>query len=297
MFSHLLVPLDGSALAESVLPAVILLARRLPARVTFLHVVEPHAPVTVHGDRHLTRAEDAGVYLEHIVAQLAAQGVQASARVRGGSVNVAAAVAEEAAEAHAELIVLCTHGHGGLRDVLFGSVAQQVLQHGTTPVLLFKPDRPLDFVCRTVVVPLDGSEAAAAALPAAAAIARACGASLRLVSVVPTPETAPPERAAATRLMPSAAAEVLDLEAAHMQAYLTELTATLAADGVSASGLVERGEAVRMLLDAAKVSEADLIVMATHGRSGLAGTWAGSVASRVIGHTGIPLLLVRIPPS
>jgi len=297
MFSHLLVPLDGSALAQAVLPSAIALARALPARVTLLHVVEPHAPETVHGDRHLTRSEDAEAYLEQIVAQLAGQGVQASALVRRGSGNVATAVAEEAADAHADLVILCTHGHGGLRDALFGSVAQQVLQHGTTPVLLLKPDGPVDFVCRTVMVPLDGSAAAASALPAAAAVARACGAALRLVSVVPTPETAPPERAAATRLMPSAAAEVLDLEAAHTLEYLTAFTTALVADGVTASGQVERGEAVRMLLDAAEVSHADLIVIATHGRSGLAGTWAGSVASRVIGHTAIPVLLVRIPSS
>jgi nucleotide-binding universal stress UspA family protein len=295
--THLLVPLDGSALAEAVLPSAIVLARAFPARVTLLHVVEPHAPETVHGDRHLTRSEDAEAYLEQIVAQLAAQGVQASALVRPGSGNVAAAIAEEAAGTHADLVVLCTHGRGGLRDALFGSVAQQVLQHGTTPVFLLKPDGPSDFVCRTIMVPLDGSDAAAGALPSAAAIARACGAALRLVSVVPTPETAPPERAAATRLMPSAAAEVLDLEAAQMQEYLIGLTSTLAAGGITASGVVERGEAVRMLLDAAKVSQADLIVMATHGRSGLAGTWAGSVASRVIGHTAIAVLLVRIPPS
>ncbi|HEY3247093.1 MAG TPA: universal stress protein [bacterium] len=295
MFTHLLVPLDGSVLAESALPAAIALAQRLPARITAVHVVEPHAAPTVHGDRHLTRAEDAGAYLGQIAARLAAQHVEASALVRRGSTDVPKEIAEAGTAVGADLTVLCTHGSGGVRGALFGSVAQQVLRYGATPVLLTKPAGPADFVCRRIMVPLDGSEAAAVALPAAAAIGRACAAAILLVSVVPTPETAPPERAAATRLMPSAAAEVLDLEARQMQEYLDATVHSLAADGLAASGLIERGEAVRMLLQAAAGRGIDLIVIATHGRSGVAGAWAGSVASRVIGHTDVPVLLIRIP--
>jgi len=296
MFAHLLVPLDGSALAETALPAAVALARRLSARISVLHVVEPHAAPTVHGDRHLTRAQDAEAYLDQIVEQLAAQHVQARAIVRYGSADVAWEIAATAAAVSADLTVLCTHGRGGVRGAIFGSVAQQVLQQGRTPVLLTKPSERRDFQCRRVLVPLDGSETSETALPAATAVAAACAAEIVLVSVVPTPETAPPDRAA-TRLMPSAAAEVLDLEAAQMREYLQAFAERLAATGVTVSGAVERGDAVRTILQAVQAYSADLIVMATHGRSGLAGAWAGSVASRIIGHAAVPILLVRIPGS
>lgn len=296
MFAHLLVPLDGSALAETALPAAVVLARRLPARISVLHVVEPHAAPTVHGDRHLTRAQDAEAYLDQVVEQLAAQHVQARAIVRYGSADVAWEIAATAAAVSADLTVLCTHGRGGVRGAIFGSVAQQVLQQGRTPVLLTKPSDRRDFQCRRVLVPLDGSETSETALPAATAVAAACAAEIVLVSVVPTPETAPPDRAA-TRLMPTAAAEVLDLEAVQVREYLQGVGERLAAAGVAVTGAVERGDAVRMLLQKAEASRADLIVMATHGRSGLAGAWAGSVASRVLTHTTVPVLLVRIPAS
>lgn len=317
MFSHLLVPLDGSALAETVLPVATALARRLPARISILHVVEPHAPPTVHGDRHLTRAQDAEAYLDQIVERLAGQSVQAHAIVRYGSADVAKEIAATASAVAADLTVLCTHGSGGVRGAIFGSVAQQVLQQGKTPVLLTRPvlypsHEPLTafgfrtgsasgtgpsertaFECRRILVPLDGSETSETALPAATEVARAFAAQVLLLSVVPTPETAPPERAA-TRLMPSAAAEVLDLEASQVREYLHSVAARLAAAGVVVTGAVERGDAVRMLLQVTQTSGADLIVMATHGRSGLAGAWAGSVASRVIAGTMLPVLLVRI---
>lgn len=296
MFAHLLVPLDGSALAETALPAAVALARRLSARISVLHVVEPHAAPTVHGDRHLTRAQDAEAYLDQIVEQLAAQHVQARAIVRYGSADVAREIAATAVAVSADLTVLCTHGRGGVRGAIFGSVAQQVLQQGKTPVLLTTPSERRAFECRRVLVPLDGSETSETALPAATAVAAACAAEIVLVSVVPTPETAPPDRAA-TRLMPTAAAEVLDLEAVHVREYLQALAERLAAAGVTVLGAVERGDAVRTILQAVQAYRADLIVMATHGRSGLASAWAGSVASRIIGHAAVPILLVRIPGS
>ena len=69
MFTHLLVPLDGSSLAETALPATAYLARVLPARVTLLHLVERHPPSEVHHDRHLTNAAEASAYLESIKQQ------------------------------------------------------------------------------------------------------------------------------------------------------------------------------------------------------------------------------------
>ncbi len=297
MFTRLLVPLDGSRLAESSLPAVMEFAQRLDARVTLYHAVERAAPATVHGDRHLTGPSEAESYLGGVTAWLAERGVRANLRVDADSGDVAAGIASAAAAERADLIVLCTHGWSGLRGLLFGRVAQQVLQRGKVPVLLVHPTpagRSQPFACTRILVPLDGSETAEVALPAASELATACRAEILLAMVVPTVETISGERAAATRLMPSAAAALLDSEADEARRYLDAVAARLRASGQSPVLHVGRGEPVRALLDAAARADTDLIVMATHGRSGVSAMWAGSVASRIVGHSTRPVLLVRI---
>lgn len=297
MFRHLLVPLDGSRLAESALPAVLELATHLGARITLFHAVERTAPATVHGDRHLTRLEEAESYLAGVASWLAERGAGAEIRVDADGGDVAAGIASRAAADGADLVVLCTHGRSGLRGLIFGRVAQQVLQRGRVPVLLVQPTpagREQPFTCRRIIVPLDGSTTAEVAIPVASALAAACGAELLLAMVVPTVETVSGERAAAARLMPTAAAAVLDAEAAEADAYLQSVASRTVAAGRPVI-TVDRGEPVRTLLDLAARRDGDLIVMATHGRSGVGAVWAGSVASRLVAHSTRPVLLVRIP--
>ncbi len=298
MFRHLLAPLDGSHLAESVLPAVAALAGRLDARVILLHVIERGAPAAVHGERHLTRPAEAKSYLSEVVQWLTSRAVRADAVVHGNSGDVAGTIAQHAADRGAGLIVLCRHGRSGFRGLLFGRIAQQVLARGATPVLLMQPTdggREQSFTCRRLLVPLDGSESAEVALPAATIIARACAAEVLLTWVVPTAGTISDERTAVTRLMPTATAALLDAEAVGAAAYLDRVRSGLEGDGVAAAAAVERGDTVRVLLDAAAKHNVDLIVMATHGRSGVSAVWAGSVAARIAAHSIRPILFVRVP--
>jgi len=297
MFRRVLVPLDGSHLAESALPAAVGLARCLGAEVTLFHAVERGAPVTVHGDRHLTAEAEATAYLAEVASWVAERGVAVRTHLDATTDDVAGSIVGSGGEEAADLIVLCTHGRGGLRGLLFGRVAQQVLQRGRIPVLLVQPTpagREQPFSCRRIMVPLDGSATAEAALPTASELTRACGAQMLFVLVVPTVQTVSGERAAATRLMPTAAAAVLESEAAEGVNYLRSV-AGRAETGIGVEVAVERGEPVGTLLDVAAKRGADLIVMATHGRSGVDAMWAGSVAARVIGHSTRPVLLVRVP--
>ena len=297
MFTRLLVPLDGSTLAESSLPAALEVGRRLRADIVLYHALERGAPAMVHGERHLTNLDEAGRYLSGVAEWFAQHGVTATPRMDAGTGDVAARIASAAAREPADLIVLCTHGSGGLRGLLFGRVAQQVLQRGTVPVLLVPPSgagREQGFQCRSVLVPLDGSATAETAVPAAAALAGGFGAEVILAIVVPTVETISGERAAATRLMPTAATALLDAEAAEGEEYLDAMVRTLSAQGLHARAAVERGEPVRTLLNAAAAQGVDVIVIATHGRSGVGAVWAGSVAQRIIAQSLRPVLLVRI---
>jgi len=297
MFRHLLVPLDGSGLAEAVLPATGALAGRLGARVTLLHVLEHGAPETVHGEPHLTRSQDAQAYLEGVAKRLAAQGITAECVVDHEREDVARTIAARGATQGADLIVICTHGYGGLRDLLFGRVAQQVLGSGTIPVLLIRPaggEQP-PFTCRRILVPLDGTGPSEAALPVASALAQAFGAEVVLVHVVPTLMTLPGDRAAAAQLMPTAAAAMLDAEAERAATYLEGLRGRVDATGINAHAMVERGESVQALVAAATAHRVDLVVMATHARAGMAAVWTGSVAARLLPHMAAPVLLVRAP--
>ena len=171
MFSHLLIPLDGSHLAEAALPPTITLAHLLQAPVTLIHVIEHHAPKEVHGEHHLTGSEEAWTYLEEVAARFPPD-IQVESHVHTSEVSdVARSIVDHVGELESDLIVMCTHGRGGLRSWLFGSIAQQVLLLGTSPVLLVHPDKAgiaSPFRCRRLLIPLDGDPEHEQGLPVAA---------------------------------------------------------------------------------------------------------------------------------
>jgi len=168
MFKRLLVPLDGSHLAEVVLPLVERVAVDFQSTVLLLHVLERGAPREIHGERHLKAVPEAREYLEGIAARLRQRGIPVEQHAHDAPEgDVARSVAAHADEQRADLIALCTHGSGRMRDLLFGSIAQKVLNCGTTPVLLVRPETAgsaPSFEPQTVLVPLDATAAAEVAL-------------------------------------------------------------------------------------------------------------------------------------
>jgi len=302
VLQRLLIPLDGSRLAECVLPMGISLARRLHARLTLLHVMERSAPAMVHGDRHLTLAPEADRYLAGIAVRARAEGVEVESHVHPNQEgDVAKSIVDHATDLAADLVILATHGEGGARRVLFGSVAQQVLRRGVRPVLLIRPPEgqtgadeiPSDL--RRLLVPLDGQPPAEAALPVAAVLARAYAAELILLRIVPTLATITGERASTARLVPTATAASLDLEEGEARAYIQQVAARLRSGSLRVSASVGRGEPALGLLDGAAQAGVEMIVMATHGRAGLDAVFSGSVASRIVARFARPILLVRAP--
>ncbi|HEY7677605.1 MAG TPA: universal stress protein [Candidatus Methylomirabilis sp.] len=296
MFRHLLVPLDGSGLAEAVLPPAAALAERLGASLTLLHVMERDAPATIHGERHLTDEGDAERYLAEVQRRLALGDRPVARHVHEAKEgDVALAIVQHAAELRVDLIVLCTHGRGGLRELVVGSIAQRVLQRGAAPIFLVHPagGAPPPFACRTILVPLDGTAAHEPALNAALELARAFQARLHLVIVVPTPGTLSGGTAAAGTMMPLATNALLDLATEGAAEYMRRQVERLRAGGLEASAEVRRGEPAANLVEAAERAGADVIVMASHGRAGLEAFWEGSVSAKVVARFGRPVLLVR----
>jgi nucleotide-binding universal stress UspA family protein len=299
MFKHLLVPLDGSLLAETALPAAAFLSQKLTASVTLIHLIEHNAPPAVHGERHLTNPTEAQAYLEQVARRDFPPAWPVERHVHTTEVSdVARSLAEHAAELEPDLIVMCTHGRGGLRDWLFGSIAQQVIALGTTPVLLIRPTPnggAPPFACRMILVPLDGDPAHEEGLPVAAALARACAGALHLAMVIPTLGTLSGEEAATGMLMPLATKALLELEQQNAEEYLSRLTAPLLASGLEVTTEVVRGDPAGTLLSTAKRVGADLIVLGTHRKTGLEAFWAGSIGPRMSNRSHAPLLLLPLP--
>jgi nucleotide-binding universal stress UspA family protein len=296
VFRHLLVPLDGSSLAEAVLPVTAWLAHGPNAKVTLLHIMERDAPATIHGERHLTAVGDAERYLAEVEARLGRPAAGVARHVHTAPEgDVARAIVQHGEELRVNLIVLCTHGRGGLRDLVVGSIAQRVLQQGAVPVFLIHPagGPPPAFTCRTILVPLDGTAAHEPALDAAVELARGRGVHLHLVIVVPTPATLSGDTAPAGVLMPLATSALLDLATEGAREYARRLVERLRADGIEATARVSRGEPAAGLLEAAEQTAADAVTMATHGRSGLEAFWERSVSAKVLTRIARPVLLVR----
>lgn len=298
MYRRLLVPLDGSRLAEAVLPIVERLGQSCPATVILLHVLERGAPPAVHGERHLQVRVEADAYLAEIAARLQTQNLAVEVHTHEvPEGDVPRSIAAHAVEEDADLIVLCTHGSGGVHHLLFGSVAQQVLKRGTVPVLLARPspDESLHpFEPNRVLVPLDGTAAAETALAHARMLARLLGSVMHLVMVVATPGTARGERQVLAQVLPTATRAALELEEDEASDYLEGVAARLRGTGVAVSTEVRRGETSSALADEAAEPGVGLVVVATHGRAGVQAIWAGSVTARLLARTRAPILLLRM---
>jgi len=294
---HVLVPLDGSALAEAALSAAVETAAAFDARITLFHVLEEWAPQTVHGQRHLTDAAQAKAYLESVARRPVFRDRAVDIHVHAARTeDVADSIMAHADELAADLVVLSTHGQGGLKGFFVGSIALRALGRGRTPILMVNSiaageARP--FVCRKILVPLDGSTTHEPALPVASQLAHGWKAALHLVMVVPTTGTLSGHKAATGILMPMATRALLDLAEEDAAAYVGRLGTTLGAEGLQVAVSVSRGEPLTALLETAKAVEADLVAMATHARGAMDGFWSGSLTPKLMQRLDRPLLLVR----
>jgi nucleotide-binding universal stress UspA family protein len=298
-FHRILVPLDGSELAEAVLPFAIGLASRARGTITLLHVLERHAPDKVHGQRHLQNERDALDYLERVGARCTDAGVTVETHVHSELIgDVAASIAQHAAELGIDLIAISTHGWGGMRGLLLGDIAQQTLRRSNTSLLLVRPDatgtaHPFD--CRELLLALEPASHGDVAIPIATWLARACGAKLRLVTVIPQPRGLPVRRRAAAIFSPASTRAVLALEREDAVEYLEEKQKAIQEMGIECTAEVRTGDPVTEVAGMLQRKSADLLILATHGQSGLGALLAGSFGPRILMRAKYPVLLVRAP--
>jgi nucleotide-binding universal stress UspA family protein len=321
MHRTILVPLDGSSFSERALSVATALARATGGKLVLVRAASASVLPGAHssdlqdrqiqkedlfisadaggagrGEAQIRAIEEAERYLQGIAGGLAEQGFQAKVAVPYAA--AAEGILTEIAVQAADLVIMCTHGQSGLGRWIYGSVAEKVLAHSTVPVLLVRPTgapvtlspEPDGF---RLLVPLDGSAFAEAALPHATALARAFGGSILLVYVVGPPYVPYTEMMAA----PAGAAEIADMivdeEQEKAERYLTDAGEHLRRDGLPVQTAVCKGAPADTILQQALVVNARLIVMATHGRTGLRRLLLGSVAHEVVHRALLPVLLVR----
>src|SRR5579884_3180560 len=264
MLSTILVPLDGSPFAERALPYATTLARAAHARLLLLRAVLAHPlPGTDPALAQLTAVQHAEAALAAVAERLRRDGLAVD--TAGYYDEAATAIADAAHYRHADLIVMSTHGRTGLGRWLYGSVADRVLRRAEVPVLL------IPATCERVW-------AGAGALRTGREMV------LLLVQVVEPP--APMMANGSLAFDPEA-------ELAAAEQYLKQVADRLRGQVQAVEIHTAVGEPAACIAQAARAHQADVIAMATHGRSGLARLVLGSVATGVLARASTPLLLVR----
>ncbi len=301
MADRILVPLDGSPLAEQALSCAVMLARGLEAQLVLLRAIEIPADARdmLHGsivkieaieDQLEAEAEE---YLGALVEELGQASLNACHTVRRGP--AAEAILDHARQTGIDQIIMATHGYSGIKRWTHGSVAERVLQAAPVPLLLVRmreQDQAKDWrqplACRRILVPLDGSPVAEEILPAVSKVAQALGSELILFRV---PVAYAPGLMTGEWYLPVQA--VLDTAEEDAQAYLNAVASRLEEQGLHVLAATAIGSVADSIVEYAEANQVDLVAMCTHGRTGLA-RWAfGSIADRVLRAGGTPILLVR----
>jgi nucleotide-binding universal stress UspA family protein len=290
-FTRILVALDGSRLAEAVLPAASALARSLGARLVLLHVVERRPPAMVHGEPHQDSAEGALAYLQEVAERLRANhgaGVEVHVHERPVA-DVAAAIDRHAHELGADLIAMCAHGRTNPLDRLLGSIAERILRGGSIPILLRTLRRPgfAEFRLRNLLVPIDFGHDVDAALSAACAFARAYDAPVTLLSV---PEPGPREVA---RLLPGATTLARQYELEDVRRRLDEVAAAVRSELPDVHVVAVDRPPAAAILDAVESLPADLVVLVTDVHAGLSAWFDPSTVQRLVARPDLTFLLIK----
>jgi nucleotide-binding universal stress UspA family protein len=296
----IMVPLDGSGLAEQALPMACAIADWTRAR---LHLVLVHQPLsippdpasaTLYSSTELTVRTAERSYLEKARERLQESGRTVSIATVSGPVTPA--LSKHGHEVAADLIVMATHGRGPVQRMWLGSVADGLVRGSEIPVLLVRPAAgeagPVWTIPR-IMVPLDGSALSEEALEIAAALAGACDAELDLVEVVR------PVLLAIDPALPFPSAydqELSTLARARAQNYLHDIAERYRARGLRVSAAACIGwDPVQTLLELARPARYGLLVLASHGLGGVRRLAAGSVADKLVRAADVPVLVCSHP--
>jgi nucleotide-binding universal stress UspA family protein len=275
MIERILVPLDGSATAERVLVHVRRLLRTSKAEVMLLRAYNVIPLEADYVDLVGRLRAEAEAYIHAVEARLEKDGLRVRAFTREGP--SAEVILDAAQRERADLIAMSTHGRTGLARFAFGSVAEKVVRSSPVPVLVVrsypeekaKAESPM----RNVVVPYDGSPTSLQVAAVVKELFRPLDAHVHLVHVLE---------------------EVWkDVKWALPEHRLKEAADDFIGACLPTTVETRTGDPANEILEAARARDADVIAMATHGRSGVSRWMIGSVTEKVLRAADVPVLVVR----
>ena len=296
MYKEILVPLDGSELAEVALPYAEEMAGRLGVGVTLIYVSESAEDQYYHVLQYYVQG----------MADATRHGAESHLKTPGGETIKAASVilvghpAEEivnyADKEDIDLIVMATHGRSGIKRWVLGSIADKVVRAAKQPTLFIRadgshPDVRERGVLKEALVPLDGSNESEAVIPYIEELAFKLQAKVVLLQVLALAYHVYTAEVVVTQI-PYSEEEMEPLKA-KAKDYLEKMGSLLKAKGIITRVEVRVGDAAEEIINLADEINVDVVAMSTHGRSGLS-RWAfGSVAGKVLYGGNTPILLVR----
>lgn len=298
MIRKILVPLDGSPLAEAALPFATAIASRTGASLTLIRAAKYRSLLSdVAGDQYrvISTAEQ---YLAQVTEQLTTQGLEIESGVPFGGTSTDWIV-EESETRNVDLVIMATHMREGADRWLHGSVAEAVVHRSHVPVMLVqatdaeklaqrfsaqRPEKPI------LIVPLDGSEFAESVLPFAADLAHDIGARVILLGVVPREGQLVAGVGGAITTYAGETHGRLDVVA---HTYLASMAANVAPKDVEVETLVRYGEAAHEIIEAVGACAPAAVVMATHSRTAIMRSVLGSVADVIAHHTATPVVMMH----
>ncbi len=283
MYTKILVPLDGSRLAEQILPYASLLAQAFAIPVELLRVDDS-------GSLGAWKGND---YLKEIGNWAFPDSVQFHHSVE--IANPTEAILRHAAADPKTLIAMSTRGLSLIHKWVMGSVAYKVVHAAINPVLLIRPtdggDPGIAVQFRTVLVPLDGSGLSDQILPHVVALAKKLDLEVTLIRAYTSP---PDGYLIGDGLYPDALASQESICRKVVEEFLTGKAEEMRAAGLTRlSPVATRGDPAEEIIGFARNTRNSLVTMSTHGRSGLERWLMGSVAEKVVQDSQNPVLVIR----
>lgn len=290
MFKNILVPLDGSALAERALLPAATIAEAMQGKLTLLRVVPQFALLaadpTLYEEMNRMGEEESLSYLRAKVEQL---DLEIPVEVVGENGQPANAIIRFAEACNIDLIVMSSHGRSGVNRWVYGSVAERVLRRApcTTAILNARAGRDWPEKSK-ILIPLDGSELAELALRPGKVLAKAIDADLHLLCVISSER-----RMLDTESMKLVFDGIDEKGLIDAQAYLQELAETNNDIQIQSSVELEKDTVADSIVDYAVEHEISIIVMSSHGRTGFSRWVYGSVAEKVLRSACCTTMIIR----
>lgn len=278
-----MVPLDGSALAESILPLAVGIAKRLKSKLSLVHVASPSKPSGATSVDFLDLAAR--------TVRIIDPAIQVDTTVLSGHPGDQLSLYAE--DSGARLVVITTHGHGGVSRLWLGSVAEHIVRNTTTSVLLVRPDitptfHGYDGNFKSVLIPLDGTPMSSEIISVATQIAGRDDVGYTLFRVIPV------TRSAADNQTDIAEEAATLRKAADRQ--MSRIEQAIWANGFDADSHIRESDNVaQAILRFAYEGDTDLIAMASHGPGGVGRAILGSVSDKILRGANVPVLIRRVP--